>query len=271
MVKRKLNLALLQLDFEFSEVEKNIQKSIDYINRAVSKGANFICLPEGFNTGYDSDRYPEMLNMGEGMEGRTITSLQNIAIEKSVYILLPITLEVMNGIYENSAIIIDNKGVVLGNYSKTHLVGKEQLYYNRGANYPVFKTEFGNIGVAICYDICFPETARLLAIEGAEIILVPSAWRKGYKRWWDINLACRAIDNTVYVAAVNRVGETQNSSFLGTSKVVNPKGEIVVECTENDEEVCLCEIDLNTLVEERSNNTVLIDRHPQDYKLLSEK
>jgi predicted amidohydrolase len=271
MIKRKIKLALLQLDLEIALVEQNIEKSIEGINEAVSKGANFICLPEGFNTGYDCDRYPEMISVGEELSGSTITKLQKIAREKSIHIVAPITLVVMTGVYENSAILIDDKGDILGSYSKTHLVGEEQLYYKRGTDYPVFKTEFGNIGIVICYDVCFPETTRLLAIKGADMILVSAAWRKDYETWWDVTLACRAIDNTVYVGAVNRVGETKNSSFMGKSKVVNPKGEVVVECSGNNEEICLCEIDLNSLNEERQINTVLIDRHPEDYKLLSIK
>ena len=74
--------------------------------------------------------------------------------------------------------------------------------------YPVFETKLGKIGVVICYDVCFPETVRLLTLAGAELVLVPAAWRASYyfKEWWDLNLACRALDNLVYIAAVNRCG-----------------------------------------------------------------
>ena len=139
--------------------------------------------------------------------------------------------------------MIDDTGTILGHYSKTHPVGDERTYLQRGTQYPVFETKLGKIGVVICYDVCFPETVRLLTLAGAELVLVPAAWRASYyfKEWWDLNLACRALDNLVYIAAVNRCGVQEEAILYGS-------------------------VDLNRIAKERDFNTVLTDRHPEDYR-----
>ena len=95
------------------------------------------------------------------------------------------------------------------------------------------------IGVVICYDVCFPETVRLLTLAGAELILVPAAWRAShyFKEWWDLNLACRALDNLVYIAAINRCGLSGDEIFAGKSQLVNPLGERLDSCGVQEEAI----------------------------------
>lgn len=263
----RFKLALIQMDCEFLNVEANIKKAEEKVREASANGADLIVLPEAFNTGYYCFNYPAMCELAEPLDGESITAMRALARELDVYILAPIIMSVGSGIVENTAVMIDGAGGILGTYSKTHLVGDERIYMQRGKQYPVFHTKFGPVGILICYDICFPETATILANRGAGIIVCPSAWRGGsyYKEWLDIDAAARALDNTLFVALLNRVGTLPNAPFCGGTQVVGPTGYVLERCSADEEEILYQIIDLNEVIETRKDNTVLFDRHPEDY------
>jgi len=266
----KYKIALLQMDCKFLEWEYNLKKSLENIKIAAENGAKLICLPESFNIGYLGTKIDIMKETNAEIGKITLEKMKEIAKKFAVYLVVPIIYKETNKITKNSTFLIDNLGSILGRYDKTHLVGDEQKYFNRGKEYPVIKTKIGNIGILICYDICFPETARILALKGADLIIVPAAWRAShyFKEWWDINLKCRALDNLLYVAAVNRVGPSGEEKFAGKSQIVNPIGESFVIATTDKEEILYGEIDLELIKKERDFNTVLFDRHPEDYSEL---
>ncbi len=259
-------IAVVQMDCSLLNVTENLQKAEVKIREAARHGAKLICLPEVFNVGYLGTRIQDMITLAETEEGPSLTRMKQLAKELSVFILAPILFSTPSGV-ENSAFLIDDNGSILGHYSKTHPVGDEQKYLHRGNQYPVFDTKLGKIGIVICYDVCFPETVRLLTLAGAEIILVPAAWRASYyfKEWWDLNLACRALDNLVYIAAVNRCGLSGNEIFAGKSQFCSPIGELMDSCGIQEEAILYGTIDRNRVAKEREFNTVLIDRHPEDY------
>jgi predicted amidohydrolase len=270
---RKYKIALLQMDYDFLKKEENIKKAIIYIEIAAKNGAKLICLPESFNVGYLGTNIQLMIELSEGMEGHTLSKMKELAKNLKVYLIVPIIYKEAESIVKNTAFLIDDTGEILGKYNKTHLVGDEQKYFKRGNEYPVFKTPIGNIGILICYDICFPETSRILALKEAELIIVPAAWRASYyfKEWWDLNLTCRALDNLVYVAAVNRIGSSGNEIFAGKSQIINPIGETLASCSVEEEKILYGEVNLDTIKKERDFNTILLDRHPEDYTVLIEK
>ena len=184
------------MDCDLFHVSNNLDKAEKQIREAAAHGAKLICLPEVFNVGYLGTCIPDMMKLAEIEDGPSLTRMRSLAKELSVFILAPILFSTPSGV-KNSAFLIDDTGTILGHYSKTHPVGDERTYLQRGTQYPVFETKLGKIGVVICYDVCFPETVRLLTLAGAELVLVPAAWRASYyfKEWWDLNLACRALDN----------------------------------------------------------------------------
>ena len=231
-----------------------------------------ICLPEGFNTGYYCKDYAKMRSLAEPIDGESITKMRSLAKELNVYIIAPIFMTVMTGIVENSAVLIDDEGGIAGTYSKTHLVGDEQLYCRRGREYPVFRTKYGNIGILIYYDICFQETARILALKGADVIICPSAWRDGsyFKNWLNQVAEVRALDNTVYVALLNRVGDLPGAPFCGCTQVIDPVGRVLGRCSDDKEDILYEIILQQNVYKERMENTILIDRHPEDYAYLSQ-
>lgn len=263
----KFKLALVQMDCEFLDVDANIQKAEEQIRIAHENGAQFVCLPEGFNTGYYCFDYPSIRDLAEPLDGKTITKMRALAKELAMYIVAPIMMSVGTGIVENTAVFIDDEGNVLGTYSKTHLVGSEQIYLKRGTQYPVFRTKYGTIGIVICYDICFPETAAIVANKGADLIICPAAWRDGsyFKNWLELDARARALDNTVFVALLNRCGALPDSPFCGSTQVVSPIGEVLGKCSVDKEEILYQDIDMSLVHEVRKENTILIDRHPEDY------
>lgn len=272
MFMDKFKLALIQINCKFCDVDANIKVAETRIRESHKNGAQVICLPEGFNTGYYCYGYGEMKDKAETIEGKTVTTIRALAKELKLHIITPIMLTVATGIVENSALMIDDEGEILGYYSKTHLVGQEQLFLRRGRQYPVFRTKFGVFGIVICYDLCFPETTRILTLKGADFIFCPAAWRDGsyFKAWMNQVSEVRALDNTVFVATVNRVGKMENSPFCGCTQVVNPIGQVLSRCSVDKEEILYQDIDMSLVYKERQDNTVLIDRHPEDYALISQ-
>lgn len=268
----KFKLALIQDTWELGGVEANVAKAEARIREAHGNGADFICLPEGFNTGYYCYKYDVMKAAAETIDGPTITKFRGLAKELGVHLLAPIMMTAGTGIVENTAVLIDDEGALLGHYSKTHLVGNEQLYLNRGKKFPVFQTKYGRVGIVICYDICFPETTRILALEGADLILCPAAWRDGsyFREWLNQVTEVRALDNTVFVALVNFTGELPGSPFCGCSQVISPIGQVLGRCSADKAEILCQEIDMSLVHKERMSNTVMIDRHPELYSLITE-
>lgn len=260
-------IALVQMDCSFGDREANIRKAERYVREAAGRGAALICLPEVFDAGYLGHRIPDMKAMAEPLDGPTIKRMRALAAELKVHLLSPILCDVGDGQAENTAVLMDDEGNIVGTYSKSHPVGDERVHLKRGNKYPVWDTKLGKIGILICYDVCFPETSRILALKGAQLILVPAAWRASsyFKEWWDLNLACRALDNLVYVAAVNRCGQSGDEIFAGKSQFVDPVGRVIKSFGVYEEGILCHDIDLDQVAREREFNTVLKDRHPEDY------
>ena len=265
-------VAMVQMASVFLDRAANLKKAEHFVRQAAAHGARLVCLPESFDVGYDGTRIPEMMALAQGEDGETLTFMKSLAAELGVYILAPAFWRAPNGGVENRAFLIDDAGVLLGGYSKTHPVGEERRLLQRGRQYPVFQTKLGRIGITICYDVCFPETSRLLALRGAQLLLVPSAWRGNFyfKEWWDLNLACRALDNLMYVAAVNMVGPTGEQYFAGKSQFCSPIGERLATGGVTEEGIVYGTVDLDRVGKEREFNTVLTDRHPEDYAGIAE-
>lgn len=266
-MKKQNNLyktALIQMRCRFLNLEENLFRAACLVRQAAENGATLVCLPEAFLTGYSADGIREMRELAVPMDSKPITTLKGLAAELGIFLLLPFLSQTHEGV-KNRAVLVNPEGDLLGRYDKTHLIGEEKKYLLRGNSFPVWETEIGRIGCLICYDLCFPETVRTLTLKGAQIVLVPSAWRSAhyYTEWWDKNLACRALDNLVFLAGINHAG----SQFAGHSKLCDPIGRILCESTAAKEEIVYGIIDLERLEIERAVNTVLEDRQTDLYNL----
>lgn len=259
-MKGLFNIALIQTQSSFLSLNDNMDKALRMIRIAANQGAKLVCLPEGFLTGYDCNNVEQLLDYSLTANDEMVQTFIQLAEELNIFLVLPF-FEKKDNKYFNSVVLVNNTGEIIGKYSKTHLILGEKEHLTCGNQLPVFETPLGKIGMLICYDLCFPETLRILAKKGAEIVIVPSAWRGNsyYKNWWDLNIACRALDNLLYVAAVNQVGETGNSFFAGKTKVCDPIGTVLSELGDDEESILFTEIDLSKVKEERALNSVLED------------
>ncbi len=266
---RTLKVGVIQMFSYFGKIEKNTEKAEKFIRKAHSNGAELMVLPEMFSMGIDFNGMEAGLKHAQKVDGYSLTKFKALAKELNIHIVCPVLTEVEDKIYENIAYLIDDEGNIIGKYAKTHPVGDERKLVRAGSEYPVFETKFGKLGITICYDASFPETSRILALKGAELMVVTAGWRGShyFKEWWDLSLACRALDNLMYVVACNQCGYTGDGSemYAGKSQVINPLGEVLNSLGTAEEEILYQTIYLDRVAKDREFNTVLIDRHPEHY------
>ena len=260
--------AVIQAQWNLLDVWTNQARAVTFIEEAAANGAKLICLPEGFLTGYDADRMDEIVKWAEPIDGTCMQTMKILARQLGVHILVPFFCSSQDGV-RNSAFLIDDNGDVICSYSKTHLIGGEKTTLKPGNLLPVWETRLGKIGLLICYDACFPEAARTLTLKGAEIILVPSAWRAGsyFSRWWETDLSARALDDLVYIIAPNHIGPCGEGKFAGLSRIIGPTGETLAGCGEAEEAIAYSRIDRGRLKDERKSNTVLDDMRTDLYEI----
>lgn len=266
-------IALVQMRPDFLNREANLEKAEAALREAAANGAKLVCFPESFDLGYGNTSVQEMVSFTLSVTNTTLQRICMLAKELHIHILTPIFWKTTDGNVENTAFLIDDQGTILGSYAKTHLTDNEKLHLTRGKDYPVFDTKLGKIGIAICYDICFPEVARILALSGAQMLLVPAAWRGGkhYAQWWNIDLSSCALDNLVYTVGINMIGPANSEEFFaGMSQVCAPTGEKLCICGE-EETILYSQIDLSRIATERQKNSVLLDRHPLDYRMICDQ
>ncbi|MCL2162970.1 MAG: hypothetical protein FWH55_00970 [Oscillospiraceae bacterium] len=272
--KDRYKMALIQMNSSFGNVSKNVAYADSKIREACANGASFVCLPEAFSTGYHYKKVRESIIQAEPINGRTVTLFRSLAAELGVFLVIPFIEDCRDGTYQNSVVLIDDHGETVGKYAKCHFVGDESKYLKHGENYDVFDTKYGRIGLLICYDMCFPEPARILALKGAEVIICPTACRNlSYYRDWTINaFIARALDNVLYtVGPCMSGGDYPDSPFTGSSLFVGPIGNVLAMAGIKDESILYHYIDIAIIKKERAENTCLADRRPESYALICEK
>lgn len=266
---RKLTVALVQLESRPLDVIYNLDLAETEIRRAAASGANLVCLPELFASGYDlpllANRLEELA--AESTCDSVLSRLCSLAQSLQVYIAAGVIRKSETKACENSAVFINDDGTVQGFYTKNHLFGNEKNYFSLGDGYPVFHTRYGTVGLLICYDNNFPEPARILTLMGAELILVLCAWRVEDKAIFELMAAAHACENTVFLGACNMYYNGDSLKLFGGSRIVDPCGRILAESTISGTDLVLSTLDLDELSAERAQRPVLRDRHPADENL----
>lgn len=254
-----------------------IDKHLALIEEAASNGVEVLCLQELFYCPYfpaEQDR--RWYELAEAIpEGPTTRLMQEIAKKYQMVIVVPIFEEEMTGVYYNTAMVIDADGSYLGKYRKTHLPhlppGFWEKFYFRPGNlgYPVFSTRVGRVGVYICYDRHFPEGARALGLNGAEVVFNPSATITGLSdHLWHLEQPAQAVANGYYVGAINRVGHEMPwdiGEFYGMSYFCDPRGQIIAQAARGKDEVLVADLDLDVIREVRDTWQFFRDRRPDTY------
>ncbi len=257
--------------------KRMIDKHMALIDEAASMGAQVLCLQELFYGPYfpaeQDSRWYEMVEPVP--EGPTTRLMQDVARRHQMVMVVPVYEEEMAGIYYNTAAVIDADGTYLGKYRKTHLPHLppgfwEKFYFRPGnSGYPVFSTKIGQVGVYICYDRHFPEGARALGLNGAEIVFNPSATVAGLsEHLWQLEQPAHAVANGYFVGAINRVGREKPwdiGEFYGSSYFCDPYGRIIIQAARDKDEVVVADLDLDMIREVRNSWQFFRDRRPETY------
>jgi predicted amidohydrolase len=252
-----LKVASVQMNCTPYDLQANLERAQRLIDTAVEKGANLIVLPELFNTGYRVEE--KDMDLAESIPGTTTHWLEENAKKHHIYIAAAILEKGLSkGLVYDTAVLVGPSGLV-GSYRKIHLWDTENVRFAKGEEFSVFQTPFGKIGIQICYEVGFPEGARILALKGADILIYPSAFGKARQYAWDLATRARALENGAFVIASNRTGtEKGETVFGGLSRIVDPRGDVLVEAKkEND--VVVAEINLQKAVEQRRTLPYLRD------------
>jgi beta-ureidopropionase len=272
---RKVRAALIQAQANMDKQEA-IDKHIKMIADAAGQGAQVVGLQEIFHGPYFcAEQDPKWYATAEPDDGPTVSRMREVAREHGVVLIVPWFEEEQPGVYYNTACVIERDGTVLGKYRKTHIpqVGPcfwEKFYFKPGnLGYPVWDTSVGRVGLIICYDRHFPEVARELGLKGAELVFNPSATVESLSRYlWELEQPAHAVANGFWIAASNRVGveaPLNPNKFYGSSYFCSPRGKIVAQASDSEDEVLVTDIDLDEIREVRNTWQFFRDRRPETY------
>jgi len=290
--RRRFTVALIQLSVAEHPAE-NLRRAQELVRKAASQGAQLICLPELFRSRYFCQSEDvRNFDLAETVPGETTQALGEIARERRIVIVAPVFERRGAGVYHNSAAVLDADGTIAGLYRKMHIPDDpayyEKFYFTPGdLGFRSFQTAAANVGTLICWDQWYPEAARLSALQGAEILLYPTAigWHPAEKAKygeaqrdaWRTVQRGHAVANGLYVAAANRVGLEvppgggEGIEFWGSSFIADPQGVILAEASTDREEILLGEIDTGLLEEIRRNWPFLRDRRIDAYGAITRR
>ncbi len=270
-----VKVACLQLHPRVGDKDANVAASLAWIERAAAQGARLIVLPELANSGYVFSTREEAFALAEAVPaGPTCQAWMAAAARLGVTLVAGICEREGDNLY-NAAVVIGPAGYI-GTFRKVHLWNAENLYFEPGnLGFPVFKTPIGRIGVAICYDIWFPETFRLQALKGADIVCVPTNWvpipgqAPGREAMATVLTMAAAHSNSMFIACADRVGTERGQPFEGQSVIVGCSGwPVAGPASREAEEMLMAEVDLGSARRLRNWNAfnqVLRDRRTDVY------
>ena len=265
MTSHKLTIALAQNDIVLGDKTANLTRGREMASQAAAAGAKLLLFPELWTTGYDLSRAAELAEPIPA--GPTARELLAWADEFDLWISGSMLERTSRGVF-NAAALFGPKGQMRGPYRKIHRFGpmSEDRWLEAGCAPGVFELPWGKTGMAICYDLRFPELFRSYALAGVRLILLPSEWPHPRLAHWLALSRARAIENQCFFAAVNRVGADRDNHFCGHSLLIDPWGETVAEADES-EALLTATLDLTRADDVRSRIPVLADRRPDCYHL----
>ncbi|MCC5926181.1 MAG: carbon-nitrogen hydrolase [Bacteroidetes bacterium] len=282
---KNVHLALIQMSCS-PNPQENQQKAEERIRQAASTGAQIICLQELYRSEYFCQHFDEQyFDLAEDMSGETTQRLSDLAAELGVVIIASLFEKRTEGIYHNTAVVLDADGKNLGIYRKAHIPDDpmfyEKYYFTPGdTGYKVFDTRFGRIGVLICWDQWYPEAARLTALQGAKILFYPTAIgtlpnegaeeREEFMQAWQTIQRSHAVANGCYVASVNRVGTEGELTFWGDSFICGPFGKVLAKAGDG-EEILSADVDLEAVEKQRRTWPYFRDRRIDTYGDLTKR
>jgi predicted amidohydrolase len=277
---REITVAVVQMAPQLGKLEANLNVMGKFVDKICTgeKKVDLIVFPELATTGYELG--VRFTDVAEWVPGPSFNLLSQRAADYSTHILFGLaTKEKVESILYNAAVLIGSEGELVGEYRKIHLPGEERLAFRPGFRLPVFETSFGHVGVLVGWDLAFPEAARSLALDGADLLCVCASWthtpaldQEAGMDEWRTYVHARALENSLYVAASNRIGEEYTYRFFGDSRIVGPRGETYVYIdAEVEDAYAVASIDLDAVRKTREELQILQCRQPQAYRTLVRK
>jgi len=272
----EITVAGIQLDTKLARISENCERILDFTSQAAARGAQLVVFPECALSGYVFDTLDEARESSETVPGPFTATLEKLCREKQVHVVAGM-LEVVGECLYNSAVLCGPEGVI-GVYRKTHLpfLGVDRLTTLGPGPYEVFDTPVGRLGMLICYDLRFPEASRCLTLLGADILILPTNWPVGADASPEYTAPARAVENRIFVVAVNRAGVEKGVSFIGKSQIIEPSGKRLALAQTTGEEMIIASFDPARAREKRLVITPGVfeidtvgDRRPELYKKLT--
>jgi predicted amidohydrolase len=254
-----------QITSFFEEPKKTLQKAGVFIRHAAQSGASLVCFPEQFATGWD----PGSGKNTQTVAGPIVSALKEAAKENSIAVLGSFR-EIAHPLPKNTAVVIGSDGKILSTYSKIHLFspGKENLAFTPGSGLGIFTLGPLLCGIAVCYDLRFPELFRIYAKKGVDAVFVPAAWPEKRIRHWELFLTARAAENQMYVIGSNTTGTTPVDTYSGASMTIDPHGTILARAN-NAEQLLFSDLRASEVRMARESFPALRDRRESVYHSLA--
>ncbi len=262
-MSRRITASAVQFNIALGEVDTNLQKAFAALRRVRQNGGRLAVLPEMWSSGYDYRRLSDLAQQTP----RVLEGLCALSAELDMVTVGSLAEKDGEALY-NTAFVVDG-GRIVGRYRKLHLFSTmgEDRYLTPGEKTLVADTSAGRLGVAICYDLRFPELFRKLALEGAQILCLPAEWPKPRQEHWRTLLRARAIENQLFVAAANCCGVQGKLDFFGMSLLISARGDVLAEGGESDCEL-IAEFDFEEMDAYRAQIRCYRDRRPEIYGTL---
>ena len=263
---RQITVATVQMTPRLGEVEANLERMGKWVEDICrDQKVDLIVFPELVVTGYECG--VGFADLAEQVPGHIVGYLAKRASDFGVHLAFGLVeKQKVESVLYDAAVLIDAEGEVNMTYRKIHLRGEERLAFRPGYRLDVTETSFGLVGLLLGYDLAFPEAARCLMLQGAELIAVCAAWERPHNDAWRSYVLTRALENSVFVAAANRTGEEVTYRFFGGSLIAGPRGEVYSNSDEDVEGYGLATIDLDEVRKNREDTQLLQIRQPRSYR-----
>lgn len=244
MAEKSVRAAVVQMDVILGDLAGNHARVLERLEEAAENGAEFIVFPECANSGYCFDSIEEALPFAESADGAALARFNQRCGELGVTGILGFLERDGDEVYNSAALSVPGKPLAV--YRKTHLptLGIDR-FVSKGAGLPTFEAPFGKVGILICYDVRFPEAARSVGLNGADVIAVPTNWPVGAESAPEFITRSRAWESRAYLTAANRVGVERGRRFIGRSQIASPGGEILCEAGGVEETILYADLDLS--------------------------
>lgn len=272
--KDRIRIALAQIESSRSSKVRNIRKFSSIISKAKKLKAELVIFPELSLTGYVLR--DQVYEMAEPIPGPSVDAIEKLAEANDVHVIfgMPELSEGTRATLHNASVLVGPEGYI-GKYRKmylpTHSVFEEKRYFRPGYEEAVFDTELGKIGLVICYDLYFPEVTRLPRLGGAQLLVCISASPSVRRTFFEALTLARAIENTAFLAFVNKVGIEDGLQFWGGSRLVGPDGMILAQARYDKEDLVICDVDYSDITPIETFLPALRDLRPELFDRLKEK